>query len=206
MSTETEASAGTDVWGDAEIPPLTFDLPAVFRQVYPAVADESAQSPQARELAQAGLGEPVTELMAELLAATGVEFAATGLFRDEDDAVVHCTLTVAAVPSDHTSPEVAASGLREIFLRDTQRDTRWLDLPCGPAVAVVTLRVLTLPAPSPELPIGQIQVHVPFPDAPWIAVLTMESTGLEQWEQVSSLMAAAVRSIRFPGAALSSTS
>ncbi|AUH41524.1 hypothetical protein CXR04_15960 [Streptomyces sp. CMB-StM0423] len=38
------------------------------------------------------------------------------------------------------SAEAAATGVREVLVRDSMNDVRWLDLPCGPAVSCVTLR------------------------------------------------------------------
>lgn len=181
------------------VPPLTFTLPDGFREVYPRAGEDDG-------------------LMGVLLAATGVEFAAIGLFRIPEGGVAHCTLTIAAVPSGSTRAEVVASGIREVFVRDPLRDTRWLDLPCGPAVAVVSIRAVPAPESPPdavppdmppgepplapgeaaELPIGQIQVHVPFPGEPWIAVFTLETTALDQWDEICELMAATVKSVGFP--------
>jgi hypothetical protein len=191
----------TETAEQSVVPPVSFRLPEGFREVYPRPDQEAG-------VTAAGYGE----LMAAVLAGAGVEFAALGLFRiDSEEAagvqVAHCSLTVAAVPSDHPSAEVAANGIREIFVRDSLRDTRWLDLPCGPAVAVVSAREVRLRVKDgmdpAELPVGQVQVHVPFPANPWIAVFTLETTALEQWDEMCALMAEAVKSVRFtaePGA------
>jgi hypothetical protein len=101
------------------------------------------------------------------------------------------------MPSDHPSAEVAANGIREIFVRDPLLDTRWLDLPCGPAVGIVSVR--DVPLGAGHLPVGQIQVHVPFPRDPWIALFTLETTALEQWDRVCGVMAGMAKSIRFSG-------
>lgn len=202
------AVAARNPAGDGVVPPLTFRLPAGFRplplsaapaeraaavrdlagEMYPAAGE------QARSAAAAGY-----ELMTAVLDASGVEFAAFGLFGTPDGGVAHGSLTIAALPSAHACAEAAALGLRETFLRDPVRDTRWLDLPCGPAVAVVSLRAAALPGAAAELTTGQIQVHIPFPDDPWIAVFTFETSALEQWDQMCVLMADLLKTVRFAG-------
>ena len=192
------------------VPPLTFTLPDGFRAL-PLEGDTSERTAAVLELAADVYPDADSQiqtaaaalyaLMADTLVAGGVEFAAFGLFGDSDGGVAHCTLTIAAQQSEHPSPEVAAAGITEIFVRDPLRDTRRLDLPCGPAVAVVTARALPCVPGSnsavAELPVGQIQVLVPFPDGPYTALFTLETTALEQWDQVCGIMAALVRSVRF---------
>lgn len=194
------------------VPPLTFGLPPGFREL-PLMSDPDERAAAVRELAAevypAADGEvresaaAIYALMAGFLAASGVEFAAFGLFGDGDGGVAHCSLTVAAEPSTHSSAEVAANGIREVFVRDDLRDTRWLDLPCGPAVAVVSVRAVPCGADADgmarELPIGQVQVHIPFPHAPWIALFTLETTAIEQWDMICAMMAGLVKSVRWTG-------
>ncbi|MFF0725424.1 hypothetical protein [Streptomyces sp. NPDC004134] len=106
--------------------------------------------------------------------------------------------------SGHTSAEAAALGLREVFGRRPKHDVRWLDLPCGPAVAVVTVKALTIDGEYTEtgedtrLITGQIQVYVPFPTGPYIAVFTLDTSAMNQWDDLSELMAEIVKSVAFP--------
>jgi hypothetical protein len=192
------------------IPPLTFTLPAGFRQL-PLDGDAEEREAAVRKLAAEvypladgqirDSAAAIYDLMAGVLSASGVEFAAFGLFDDGDGGVAHCSLTVAALPSDHASAEVAANGIKEIFIRDPLRDTQWLDLVFGPAVAVISVTGVPVGHSADsdvrELPIGQIQVHVPFPHDPWIALFTLETTAMEQWDDICGLMATVVKSISF---------
>lgn len=195
------------------IPPLTFTLPAGFRQLPLDDDDADEREAAARKLAaevyplaDGQLQDSVAAvygLMGGVLAASGVEFAAFGLFDDGDGGVAHCSLTAAALPSDHSSAEVAANGIKEIFARDPLRDTQWLDLGCGPAVAVISVSGVpigpTADSDVRELPMGQIQVHIPFPHDPWIALFTLETTAMEQWDRICEMMAGLVKSISFTG-------
>lgn len=141
---EPHESNGT---ADVLPPPMGFHVPegmhAVSLTLDPAERAEAAAElvrdvypkgdPQLWE-AMGAIYVPVLEAMA----VSGVCFTGIGIYDDQEGGVAHCSLTVAAMESDHGDAEAAALGLREIFGRRPKHDVRWLDLPCGPAVAVVT--------------------------------------------------------------------
>lgn len=145
------------------------------------------------------------------MSGNGLAYAAMGLFRIDDGGVGHCSFTVAAVESDHPSVEVAATGIREILVRDENNDARWIDLPCGPAVSCVSMTEVTfdgeLTASGEEttLMTGQIQVYVPFPTGPFTAVFTLDTAAVDYWGEFSDMMVAILRSVSFTGPAGAAT-
>ncbi|GAA1990012.1 hypothetical protein [Catenulispora subtropica] len=199
-----------------DIPPMHFEVPVNFLayplQEDPAERDAAAYA-FARELYKNGDEElwrnaaPAIAAMGEMNAGAGIGWAGMGVFDNEQGGVASCTLTVAATESDHMDPEIAALGLREALVRDEFNDSRWLNLPCGPAVSRITVTKYTVDpelsatGEAAELVQGQIQVYVPFPTGPWLAILTMQSANMEAWVEFSQMMAMIVNSISFPGAA-----
>lgn len=196
-----------------DIPPMTFDVPDNFL-AYPMRGDPAerlvAAEAVARELYGNGTEElwqalaPSIAAAGEMNAVAGAVYAALGVYDNEQDGIATCTLTVGLTASDHTDPEVAALGLREILVRDEFNDSRWLDLPCGPAVSRLTVTAypldpeLTGGVEDAELAQGQIQVYIPFPTGPWIAVLTMQTANMEVWPEFSRMMAGIAASVDFP--------
>lgn len=195
------------------VPPMQFEVPANFL-AYPLHQDPAERQAAAelfvRELYKNGDEElwrttaPAIAAMGEMTASAGVAWAGMALFDNEQGGVATCTLTLAATESDHMDPEVAALGLREVLVRDEFNDSRWLNLPCGPAVSRVTVTKFPL---DPELAAngegadlvqGQIQVYVPFPTGPWVAIMTMQSANMEVWTEFSQMMAVIVQTIAFP--------
>lgn len=136
------------------------------------------------------------------LLSEGVSFFGVGLYAI-DDGVAHCAVNVAVIESGQPNQDVAARGIKEILQQESLRDVRWLDLPCGPAVSSVSFRKLmvdsqfTRSGNDEPLILGQIQVHVPFPTAPYTAIFTMDTAALDQWAEFSACMAGIVRSVSF---------
>ncbi|MFI1094529.1 hypothetical protein [Streptomyces sp. NPDC020917] len=194
-----------------DVPPLGFEVPESFYALPIAVtAEERALLAEVfvRELYPNGNDDlwtpaaPYYAALGETMAAQGLAYAAMGLF-SIPEGVAHCSFTVGAVESDHPSVEVAATGIREILVRDENNDARWIDLPCGPAVSCVTLRQITI---SPELTatgeeakfhMGQVQVYVPFPTGPYTAVFTMDTAAVDYWGEFSEMTMAVLRTISF---------
>jgi len=163
---------------------------------------------------------PYYAAIAEMMAGTGVSYAAMGLFSTADDAdataryelsegAAQCAFTVAAVPTDQpatgpaSGPDTVAQGILAILSSDPYNDARWLDLPCGPAVSCVTLREyklnpeVTADGEVKELLTGQVQVHVPFPTGPFTAVFTLHTASMDYWAEFCDLMAAVLRTVSF---------
>lgn len=197
------------------VPPMTFSVPENFLE-YPMQDDPAERLAAAeafvRDLYKNGDEDlwhrtaPAIAAAGEMNANAGIAYSAMGVYDNEQGGIATCTLTITATESDHLDPEVAALGLREVLVRDEFNDSRWLDLPCGPAVSRLTVTKypvdpeLTDGAEGKEITQGQIQVYIPFPTGPWIAVLTMQTPNMEVWVEFSEMMAIIVRSVGFPGA------
>ncbi|QFR97990.1 hypothetical protein GBW32_23895 [Streptomyces tsukubensis] len=196
------------------IPPLQFVLPEGFHELPVSASPDqrdSAVDGFVRELfpqGDAALREaaaPYYTRVTETMAGVGLAYAGLGIFGTDGPGVAHCSLTVTAFGSDHTDPETAARGTLAALRRDPLDDVRWLDLPCGPSVTCVTLREHTIAAEGttpveeqPKLLTGQIQVHIPFPRAPHIAVLTLNTASLEYWTEFCNMITAVLRTVTFP--------
>jgi hypothetical protein len=192
------------------IPPMSFSVPEAFHALPVAdTAEERAQRAAefVRELFLNG-GEEFWELAAPFYAdltetvGGGLAYYAIGVFGIEEG-VAHCSFSIAAVDSHHTSTEVAAQGIRAILANDPGNDVRWVDLPCGPAVSCVSVREVTF---GPEItksgePIsfnsGQIQVHVPFPTGPYTAVFTLDTSALKYFGEFCDIAATILRTVSF---------
>lgn len=137
------------------------------------------------------------------MADEGVSYSAVGLFSTVGNGVAQCALTVAAVRTDQTDPDIAAHGTLAVLSTDPLNDARWLDLPCGPAVSCVTLREFTLrpevtsTGEEAKLLTGQIQVHVPFPTGPYTAILTLYTASTEYWGEFCDMIAAILQTVSF---------
>ncbi|WP_262506053.1 hypothetical protein [Streptomyces sp. TRM68367] len=139
----------------------------------------------------------------EMLSA-GISFFGIGLYDIGDSGVAHCSLTVAVFESGETDQDVVAQGIFATLSPDPMRDVTWLDLPCGPAVSVISFRKLlvdgsyTKSGNDEELAMGQIQVHIPFSTGPYTAVVTLDTASVEQWDEFTHAIAGIVGSLEFP--------
>ncbi|MEE4545450.1 hypothetical protein V2S66_26210 [Streptomyces sp. V4-01] len=195
-----------------DIPPLSFVVPESFHAL-PIAAGPEERAALAeefvRELYPNGddalwtPAAPYYAALGEAMGDQGLAYSAMGLF-SIDEGIAHCSFTMAAVTSDHPSPEVAALGIREILATDETNDARWIDLPCGPAVSCVSLRQivigaeLTADGEEARLHMGQVQVYVPFPTGPFTAVFTMDTAAVDYWGEFSEMLTAILRSVSFP--------
>ncbi|WP_245173633.1 hypothetical protein [Streptomyces aureus] len=212
-----------------EPPPLWFLVPEGFFAL-PVAATPEARTERAhafvRELYSRGDDEvwgpaaPYYAGIAELMAKSGISYAAMGLFSTVSDGAepdgaaarhelaegaAQCSFTVAAIPTDQTASDtdVVAQGILAILSGDPYNDARWLELPCGPAVSCVTLRQYTLGPEATaadgtsDLMTGQIQVHVPFPTGPFTAVFTLFTASMDYWAEFCDLLVAVLRTVSF---------
>ncbi|GAA2117548.1 hypothetical protein [Streptomyces synnematoformans] len=194
------------------IPPVWFTVPDGFHPLpIAATPDERAALADGfvRELFPNGddalwaSSAPYYARMGELVGSCGLEYSALGLFARDEGGVAHCAFHVGAVESGHPSVEAAATGIREVLVRDETNDVRWLDLPCGPAVSCITLREFTVPAElaadgqDTRLRTGQIQVHVPFPTGPYVAVFALDTAATDYWGEFCDMTAAVLRTVSF---------
>ncbi|MET9219666.1 hypothetical protein ABZX65_13025 [Streptomyces sp. NPDC003300] len=219
---ETPAAAGPTAAADdtglelqavemSDVPPLSFVVPESFHGL-PIAATPEERAALAEEFVREMYPEgnddlwtpaaPYYAALGEAMGDRGLAYSAMGLF-SIDEGIAHCSFTVAAIASDHPSPEVAALGIREILVREETNDARWLDLPCGPAVSCVTLREyvigaeLTASGEEVKLQMGQVQVYVPFPTGPYTAVFTLDTAAVNYWGEFSELTMAILRSVSF---------
>lgn len=212
-----------------DLPPIWFLAPEGFFALPLATTlEERADRAHAfvRELYSRGdenIWEPAAPYyaaIAELMADTGVSYAAMGLFstaeegEDADGDVVRhdlaggavqCAFTVAVVPTDQAAADtdVVAQGILAILSGDPYNDARWLDLPCGPAVSCITLREyrlnpeVTANGEESNLLTGQIQVHVPFPTGPFTAIFTLYTASMDYWGEFCDMTAAILQTVSF---------
>ncbi|MEV0170947.1 hypothetical protein AB0I00_07445 [Streptomyces sp. NPDC050803] len=167
-----------------------------------------------------GPAAPYYSAIAELMADTGVSYAAMGLFstseeehtpdgdvarHDLSDGAAQCVFTLAAVPTDHAAEDtdVVAQGILATLSNDPLNDVRWLDLSCGPAVACATWREFKVnpevaaDGEEKELVTAQLQVHVPFPTGPYTAVFTLFTAAVDYWVKFCELMEAILQTVSF---------
>jgi len=197
---------------DPNIPPLSFNIPEGFYTLplAPTPQQRTTLSDSfVRDLYSRGDASlwtpaaPYYAALAEQLTLSGLSYSALGLFSVNGGGVVQCAFTVAAVESGHTDPEIAAQGILSGLGSNPHHDTRWMDLPCGPAVSCVTLREVTLSTDitadgrENQLLTGEIRIHVPFPEAPYTAVFTLHTASTDYWGEFCDLIVAVLRTVSF---------
>lgn len=213
MNTSSAGSSDTPtVIDDPTVPPMWFVAPDGFHSL-PVDANPDDRSAAATEFARglfpegdANLWESAAPFYAgltEVFADVGIVYSAMCVFGDDNGGVVHCSFTVGAVESSHTRPEDAAEVIERGLARDPLTDSRRMTLPCGPAVSNITLREITI---GPELTAtgeegrlltGQIQVFVPFPKAPFVAVFTLDTAAMDHWGELCDMTAAILQTVSF---------
>ncbi|MFE1798309.1 hypothetical protein ACFW9L_19395 [Streptomyces sp. NPDC059517] len=197
----------------AVLPPMAFRVPEGMHAIEVSLdGTERGAAVQrlVRDIYPKG-DEPLWDVMGALYSATteemlsgGVSFFGIGLYDIGDGGVAHCSLTVAVFESGAADQDVVAQGIFATLNPDPMRDVTWLDLPCGPAVSDISFRKLvidgafTKSGKDTDLPMGQIQVHVPFPTGPYTAVFTLDTASVEQWEEFTHAIAGVVGSLEFP--------
>ncbi|MHC3474478.1 hypothetical protein ACYF6T_38095 [Streptomyces sp. 7R007] len=204
------------------VPEGFFTLPLATT---PEDRTESARS-FVRELYSRGdesLWEPAAPYyaaIAQLMGDSGISYAAMGLFstagddeasdaeaiRNEPSAgVAQCALTVAITSTDQSSVDTdsVAQGMLAALSGDPYNNAIWLDLPCGPAVSCITLREYSFGADIAangediKLLTGQIQVYVPFPTGPFIAVFTLHTASMDHWAEIYRMLSAILQTVSF---------
>ncbi|MEU6222622.1 hypothetical protein [Streptomyces sp. NPDC047042] len=213
MSISSMGSSGTPTVIDApSVPPMSFVAPDGFHAL-PVDADPEDREAAAGEFARGLFPEgddnlwdssaPFYAGLTQVFADVGIAYSAMCVFSDDNGGVVHCSFTVGAVASSHTRPEDAAEVIEQGLARDPLTDSRRMTLPCGPAVSNITLREVTI---GPELTAtgeegrlltGQIQVFVPFPDAPFVAVFTLDTAAMNHWGELCDMTAAILQTVSF---------
>ncbi|OWA09324.1 hypothetical protein B9W62_16395 [Streptomyces sp. CS113] len=229
--TPTAGSSAPDIpaASAAEPPPVWFLTPEGFFALPladgPAERVERAES-FVRQLYSRGSEEiwapaaPTYATLAERIGATGVSYAALGLFstserertptgdvarHDLAEGAAQCAFTLAAVPTEQEAGavDVVAQGIVAALSRDTLNDVQWLDLPCGPAVSCVTWREyqlgpeVTATAEPAAFVTAEMQVHVPFPTGPFTAVFTLVTASIDHWSQFVDMMGGILQTVSF---------
>lgn len=210
-------------------PPIWFLTPeGFFALPVAATAEERARLSDdfVRELYSRGdetvwgPAAPYYAALGELMAGSGVSYAAMGLFSTSEDELTpegeitrhdpsagaaQCVFSVAAVPTDQPDhdTDVVAQGIFATLSTDPQNDVQWLDLPCGPAVACATWREfrlepeMTASGGPTELVTAQVQVYVPFPSGPFTAVFTLFTAAVDHWVKFCELVQAILQTVSF---------
>lgn len=204
----TTATADPSASGDP--PEFVIGLPADFRDI-PLASDsatwEAAASvffdlvpverpPEYRELALAHL-----RAYSALLATGGVVKAAACL-GTSDGALSTASVLVSWLSALPAAPaDIAAMGLFAALSEPHgDREVYAIELPVGPAVAVVAERWLGGEASdgtTVELPVRSIEASIPVDNQPWLLVVALSSPTPADWESYQSIMAVICRSIRF---------
>ncbi|GAB2876702.1 hypothetical protein GCM10027074_50950 [Streptomyces deserti] len=213
MSTTSMKSSGipTVIDGPA-IPPMWFVAPEGFHALPVDAAPDariSAATEFARELFPEGdahlweSAAPFYAGLTEVFADFGLAYSAMGVFSDDNGGVVHFSFTVGAIESPYATPDEAVGAIEQALGRDPGNDSRRITLPCGPAVSNITVREVTIGAEltakgeEAKLLTGQIQVFVPFPDAPFVAVFTLDTAAMEYWGEICDMTAVILQTVAF---------
>ncbi|MET8456313.1 hypothetical protein [Streptomyces parvulus] len=213
----------------ADLPPLWFIAPeGFFALPLAATAEERLEGASAFVRALYSRGDertwdpaaPYYAGLAEMMGASGLSYAAMGLFSTAEndntspsevqryepaDGVAQCAFTVGIIPTDQAAgdTDVVAQGILATLAGDPYNDAIWVDLPCGPAVSCITLREYTISremaanAGNPTLLTGRIQTHVPFPTGPYTAVFTLYTASMDHWTEIYGLMSAVLQTLSF---------
>lgn len=213
MSTDNLTSSGIPtVIDDPAIPPLWFVVPEGFHAL-PLEADSDTRISAATEFTRdlfpegdAHLWESAAPFYAgltEVFADSGLAYSAMGVFGDDNGGVVHFSFTVGAIASPYATSDEAADAIGRSLRRDPGNDSRRITLPCGPAVSNISVREITIGAEltstgdETKLLTGQIQVFVPFPDAAFIVVFTLDTAAMEFWGEICDMAAAVLDTVSF---------
>lgn len=203
------------------IPPMSFVVPEGFHDLpVDALKDErsAATAEFVRGLYPGGDSElwesaaAYYERVTAVMATAGLAYSALGIFGLDGPGVAHCSLTTAFFASDHSEPDEAAQGTLATLASDPLNDARWMDLPCGPAVSCVTMRELPLDLETeqpeqpeqgevsgeqPRLITGQIQIYIPFPTGPYMAVFTLDTASMQYWGAFCDMLTAVLQTVSF---------
>lgn len=210
-SSPPDPSLPFEVGGADDVPPMWFISPEGFHAL-PIAASAEERAEGAAEFVREMFPEGETELwtaaapyyaaVAGMMTSAGLAYSAMGVFAIEEG-VAHCSFTVAAIESDHSDPEVAAQGIRAILNNDPLNDVQWIDLPCGPAVACISMREITvdgsMTATGEDTVLGtaQLQVHVPFRTGPYTAIFTLDTAAIDYWVEFCDMVSAVLRTVSF---------
>ncbi|MFF4400112.1 hypothetical protein [Streptomyces sp. NPDC001480] len=133
--------------------------------------------------------------MLHVLTHSGVVHCSMGLHRDDesDGALLPSLFTLswtgtAWAPRSVTAARIAAGVLGSRYVEV-------LDLPCGPASLVETL-VTAQVAETPQK-LLQLAVHVPYPDAAKLAVLTLSTPAVHRADHYRDLLREVARIVTF---------
>lgn len=213
MSTKSMKSSGIPTIVDTPaIPPLWFVAPEGFHGL-PVDAEPdvriSAAAEFARELFPEGdahlweSAAPFYAGLTEVFAESGLAYSAMGVFGDDNGGVVHFSFTVGAIESPYATAEEATRAIAQSLGRDPGNDSRPITLPCGPAVSNISVREVTVGAEltstgeEAKLLTGQIQIFLPFPDAPFISVFTLDTAAMEYWGEICDMTASVLETVSF---------
>ncbi|MBV9140132.1 MAG: hypothetical protein JO115_04320 [Pseudonocardiales bacterium] len=206
----SRTTASADPVASVDPPEFVIGFPADFRDL--PLASEPAtwgaiatafldlvpveRPPEYRELALAHL-----RAYSALLATGGVVKAAACL-GSSAGTLSTASVLVSWLPASPAAPaDIAAMGLfAALSERHDDREVYAIELPVGPAVAVVAECWLGGKAPdgtTVQLPVRSIEVSIPVDNQPWLLVVALSSPTPADWESYQAIMAVICRSVRF---------
>lgn len=128
----------------------------------------------------------------QLAGASGMEFAAVGLFHSPDDIErpVYVMITGTRVPGNFESPTQAISGMQELFEQQGEASTQAVELQCGQALLVTKELPMTVPVEGQD-DVGLLQREVTawIPDSTGsvLGVVSVLSGSWRDWAHVCDL-------------------
>ena len=182
--------------------PFSVDLPDGMIPIPLTASADGALALAAALAAKFGLpaDDVSAVVVAELFSAfgamvgeSGMEFAAMGLFRspDDPDRPASVFLTGTRMASDHSSPEVAITGLRDLYSAQGADAVETLSLPAGPAVVVVEESTQELPTGDGAEPAviltRRATAWIPDPDGTTVAAVSVISPSWQDWAHTCDL-------------------
>lgn len=126
-------------------------------------------------------------------------YAGVCALADGDTGTSAAALLVATAPLNFTDARVAAAGIVQVRHGTRDREARLLELPCGPAAAVVSRDQLGAAGAEP-VPVNQVQFYIPWSGRRRMVMLSMASPSLADWDGYSRLAVRIARSLVLPEA------
>lgn len=131
----------------------------------------------------------------------GVDFTGLALYRSPDDPAraMMILLSSLCLPASHVDVESAVAGLLEVHKATGQGEVSKLELPVGPAVAVVTEQQSSISDGERSAPIlhRAVTAWVPDPGGTTLGVVSVSSNNWVDWPHIARLAVDILRTMRW---------